>query len=794
MIFPIVPQFKQRLGLMCPADEIFLGGSLGGGKTLYIVLKAMKLGLEHKRLNVFIFRQTFEELKKSVIPEFIDKVPPVLFRYKSSERCGVLPNGSRIFFCYLENEADLARYQSTNMDVLIMDECTHNPEAYVVKLKRRNRCARKDFKAKSIFTGNPGGASHNYFKRRFIDNKEPYKIYVTEETKHLPKEQQITQCFIPAGLIDNVDLVKQDPSYVGRLLEMPEKDKEMYLYGNWDINAGQFFSEFVESKHVIDSEVQIKSDSTVILGMDWGTAKPSAVIFCKVNEDSSVIAYKEIYTMRSGEPDCGTNQNASEVADLIADSITEEEKNQIKYMVLDTACWQDHGNGRTIASIIRDTLKERHINIQIIEASKARADGWQQMRWYLHKEVTKGIPFLRIHKNCKNLLRTLPDLVHDENKAGDLNSKQEDHCFVAGTKITTKNGLKNIENLTIKDLVLTRDGYKKIESIGKTQQNANVFTYTINNTMVTCTNNHPFYINNSFSRIDTLRYHDIIEVEDKNNEVYKWIKTTQSNLMGLDTIKQIIITSAILLTVKKVMDDYIRMCINIIMEKSLKDAKFITSTLIASTMIYQILWLFKNENINNYTCGEILQMKNMLKELKNILTELDHSLKNGMQVRMEELGTQNMVKELWQTQKILSKLVKYVVKNTQQKNIVTLVLDFAQTLVSQNLEDKVEKIIPQEYVLYVEKVLQQIDTQKNKLAVPTVVYSLDSKYEGKTSVYNLSVKEKPEYFANGILVHNCEDALRYILKKMPKPIDYRSTPEDKITWGVPATYPKIVKE
>jgi hypothetical protein len=49
------------------------------------------------------------------------------------------------------------------------------------------------------------------------------------------------------------------------------------------------------------------------------------------------------------------------------------------------------------------------------------------MRWYLHKEVSKGKPFLLIHKNCKHLLRTLPDLVHDENKAGDLNSKQEDH-------------------------------------------------------------------------------------------------------------------------------------------------------------------------------------------------------------------------------------------------------------------------------------------------------------------------------------------------------------------------------
>lgn len=30
-------------------------------------------------------------------------------------------------------------------------------------------------------------------------------------------------------------------------------------------------------------------------------------------------------------------------------------------------------------------------------------------------------------------------------------------------------------------------------------------------------------------------------------------------------------------------------------------------------------------------------------------------------------------------------------------------------------------------------------------------------------VYNLTVAGQPEYFANGLLVHNCADALRYLL-------------------------------
>ena len=425
MIFPITPQFKQELGLSCPADEIFLGGSLGGGKTMYIVLQALKWGLEHKNLNVFIFRQSFEELKKSVIPEFIDICPTSLFRYKASERVGILPNGSRIFFCYLENEKDLMRYQSTNMEVLIIDECTHIPESFIIKLKKRNRSARVGFRARTVFTGNPGGASHKYFQKRFMKDKKPYFIYTTEETKLLKPEQQRTQCFIPAGLVDNLALLKNDPAYIGTLFEMPDTDKEMYLYGNWEINAGQFFKEWDEKKHIVD-DYQIGIYDEIMIGMDFGTAKPSAVGFFLCKEDRSITLYKELYTIRNNEPDVGTNDNASVVAHKICDLITEQERDKIKMMVLDTACWQDLGHGKTIAHMIMEVFRERRMKIAVVQANKSRVDGWQQMRLFMEKEVSEGVPYFRVHKLCRHFIRTLPALVHGGTE-GDLDSRQEDH-------------------------------------------------------------------------------------------------------------------------------------------------------------------------------------------------------------------------------------------------------------------------------------------------------------------------------------------------------------------------------
>jgi hypothetical protein len=43
------------------------------------------------------------------------------------------------------------------------------------------------------------------------------------------------------------------------------------------------------------------------------------------------------------------------------------------------------------------------------------------------------------------------------------------------------------------------------------------------------------------------------------------------------------------------------------------------------------------------------------------------------------------------------------------------------------------------------------------------VYVLGRYAAGRSPVYNLTVQDQPEFFANGVLVHNCLDALRYLL-------------------------------
>lgn len=62
-------------------------------------------------------------------------------------------------------------------------------------------------------------------------------------------------------------------------------------------------------------------------------------------------------------------------------------------------------------------------------------------------------------------------------------------------------------------------------------------------------------------------------------------------------------------------------------------------------------------------------------------------------------------------------------------------------------------------VKYVEKCLLKTSTQ-NKCFARTLALVNTGK---KEKVYDLTIEKNHEYFANGILVHNCIDVTRYIL-------------------------------
>lgn len=87
-----------------------------------------------------------------------------------------------------------------------------------------------------------------------------------------------------------------------------------------------------------------------------------------------------------------------------------------------------------------------------------------------------------------------------------------DHCFVAGTKVLTIKGERNIEDVSIGDCVITPFGIRRVLRSGKTHENVLVDKVVFSNGKhLIATSGHKIYVNGSIRTIDTLSIGDKIE-------------------------------------------------------------------------------------------------------------------------------------------------------------------------------------------------------------------------------------------------------------------------------------------
>lgn len=389
---------KQEEFCKSKAKYTCYGGARGGGKSFVARIKAILLALFYPGIQILLLRRTYKELNENhIVPlqkELKCQQKEKIAQYKTQDKVFEFANGSRIVLGYCDSEADVLQYQGQAYEAIFIEEATQFTEFQFNCLKESNRLSgqcKKQVKPRIYLTCNPGGVGHSWVKRLFID-----KEYREGE---IPEEYN----FIPALVFENEYIMQNDPDYVKALESLPEDRRRAMLYGEWDVYEGQFFPEFKRDIHVCEPFI-IPKEWNVYFVMDYGLDM-LAGYWIAVDYSNNAYIFREIYQ---------SNLLVSEARDKIKEMTDEH----VYAYLAPPDLWNRHKEtGKSTADIFAEG------GIYLYKTNNDRVQGWLQVKEWLKvfkDEQGYNTSRLKIFSTCKNLIRCLPQLQHDDKKVGDV--------------------------------------------------------------------------------------------------------------------------------------------------------------------------------------------------------------------------------------------------------------------------------------------------------------------------------------------------------------------------------------
>lgn len=415
---------RQTVFHTSPAFERFYGGAAGGGKTAAIVAEAVTISLEEPGHQSYLFRRTYRTtkntLQREVRKQCAEYIKSGELVWSENDKAFRFSNGSMIYMCYYDNEGDFDNYQGVEIHTLGIDELTQLYESWYDNLVGRVRSDNPNYTLGVIAAANPGGVGHGWVKTRFIDGHVPETV-IEDVRPYTHKDGhteyiKTTRMFIPATLEDHPSEAFRQ-SYLRSLLTMSDpKKREAYLYGNWDLFAGQAFSEWRPHLHVVEP-FAIPAHWPKWFAYDYGRGTfAGGVWLARDPQTNRVYVYREYY--RTG---AGPKVQAREIKQF------ESQSEQIVVRLADPSIWKHIADAETGATIAK-RFEEEGLYFQ--PANNDRLQGVTAVHEAL--EIAKdGLPGLQVFKNCVHFIRTVPSLVVDDKRPEDVDTTGEDHLYDA---------------------------------------------------------------------------------------------------------------------------------------------------------------------------------------------------------------------------------------------------------------------------------------------------------------------------------------------------------------------------
>lgn len=439
----------QTALLECPVFEIFYGGARGGGKTESSIGDWLQHSAQYGEAAIGIFvRRKLTQLSE-VIARTKQIFKPLGATYNEQQKTWTMPGGARLRFVYLERDSDAEEYQGHNYTRVYVEEVTNFPSSAPIDKLRATLRSGSGVPVGMRLTGNPGGAGHNWVKRRYIDPDprgfklitESMDIEYLENGVLVKQVVSLDRVFIPSKISDNQLLMRNDPTYILRLRQSGSAALvKAWLEGNWDIVDGAFFDEWDQAKHVLETQFWLKKiplSAPRFRAFDWGSAKPFSCGWYAISDGTWGLPKNALLKYHEWYGATGPNKGLKLQAQDVAQGIKEREKDMdrvIKYGVADPSIYiQDGGPSIAQMMAIKGIQWRRADNKRIAGAEqmhiRLKGDYFRQSAEWEPGAWDQWTPMLYFLDCCEDSIRTIPTLQHDEDNPEDLDTEAEDHAY-----------------------------------------------------------------------------------------------------------------------------------------------------------------------------------------------------------------------------------------------------------------------------------------------------------------------------------------------------------------------------
>lgn len=750
------PRGAAREVLTCRAPEVLLAGPAGTGKSRAALEKLHFMCLMNPGMRALGVRKTLASFTSTGLVTYEQHVAaesiragdvkwfggsqkePAAFRYsnKSVFVVGGMDNATKIM--------------SSEYDLIYVQEAVELEEDDWEKCTTRLRNGKVSFQ-QLIADCNPD-APHHWLRLR-CDKGLTVELHSRHEDN-------------PVYFDDDGNVTEVGADYMAKLDRLTGVRYLRLRKGIWAAAEGVVYDEFDPRIHVID-RFEIPESWSRYWSIDFGYVHPFVCQFWAEDHDGRLYLYREIY--HTGKT---VDLHARDILDCVSDvppgvdpercrpsqRIWREPKPR------DVVCDHDAGDRalleRELGVGCRKATKHKSEGIQLVQARmRLQGDGKPRI-YFLRDSVVRIDPQLIEEHKPTSTIQEMSSYVWDignGKKPKEEPVKEHDHgCLVAGTMVLTENGLVPIELVQAGDRVHTRAGLRQVLAAGMTSAEADVLRVVLSdgNTLVG-TGNHPVWVDGrGWTRLDALRYADRMVVWQSPSGSKESPSAATPTPSSGPTASTTPLASP---TDSAAWATCTRRSGSTLMDPFLTAAKSITSTSTPTTTAWTTLSASPSMSTTRRIASAAANV-GAHQQLLSTSARYAPSLPHGIAPTWDATGIANMppAKDSDMAPSEMAYANSAVPDTSSPASMgrsgsvpTVASLGGGGSVVLTTSAASAPSVVPG----------SPSTGTRPRDAAGTYVLSV-CELDGRVPVFNLTVADCPEFFANNILVHNC-DAMRY---------------------------------